>query len=86
MLPLIRKEDTDGHDPDLDFIAGTIVTRRDPVHQLIETISGLYIGSEDKEVEEKSHESLPLLKDPFAPLPPPPEEDEASSQECWPAE
>lgn len=42
-------------DPDTNFTAGPFVTRRDPVHQLIETISSLYLYMEDEAEEERSH-------------------------------
>lgn len=56
-------------DPDPAFTAGPFVTRRDPVHQLIETTSGLYLDSEDEAEEEKSLESPPSRDEPFPPLP-----------------
>lgn len=34
--------------PDPDFTSGPFVTRHDPVHQLIETISGLFLDSEQE--------------------------------------
>lgn len=74
----MAEEQTSGErEPDPDFTAGPFVTCRDPVHQLIKTISGLYLNPEDKGKEEQNPEAHPLWEEPLPP-PPPVEEDEDS--------
>lgn len=74
--------DSSGASPDSEFIAGPFVTCCDQVHQLIETIVGLYLDTED----ENGSEGIPDTdsqcphKEVLPPLPPPEEDDESLKQ------
>lgn len=63
-------------DLDPNFTADSFVTRRDPVQQLVDIISSLYLDSGDEREEDWNPDTLPLLEE--EPLPPPEEEDEES--------
>uniref|UniRef100_A0A3B1JJM2 Gypsy retrotransposon integrase-like protein 1 n=1 Tax=Astyanax mexicanus TaxID=7994 RepID=A0A3B1JJM2_ASTMX len=59
----------DAPSPPLDFTAGPFVTRRGSVNEIIDTLSRLYIDSEEEEVEQTCLEEQEEL--PEWPLPPP---------------
>lgn len=63
-------------DLDPNFTAGSFVRHRDPVQQLVDTISSLYLDSGDEWEEDWNPCTLPLLEE--EPLLPPEEEDEES--------
>ncbi|XP_051971541.1 A-kinase anchor protein 2-like [Xyrauchen texanus] len=68
----------DEYGPELDFSSETVITRRDPLGELMHTFSNLYI---DEEEEEEKENSLDDVQERF--LPPPPLEWETSQNQTY---
>ncbi len=69
-----KNSDEDERGPKLDFTSGSFLNRREPIKELINTFSDLYIDSEE-EIEGSEAEMVPDFAD-MLPLPPPPPEPE----------
>ncbi|KAL6487683.1 hypothetical protein MHYP_G00043090 [Metynnis hypsauchen] len=70
MVASVRSEAVDGFSPPLDFTAGPFVTRRS-MHDIIDTLSQLYICSDDEEEMLEADESPESPDDDWPPPPPP---------------